>query len=126
MCLERTLTKRKYHHIPHRILKRMDEKEFITEINQLIMENNRLKATIRQQRAVIDQLRANLAAAGVETVTEAQTALYRQPKKGRPPAIDDQTRERVRELKKKGLPVRQIAKMEGISTGTVSNIINNY
>lgn len=99
--------------------------ELIRDLNLEHMKNNELRAKIRQQEKIIKQLRATLASLGVNEVIEAETEGYSRPKRGRPLTIDDDTRQRIKQLKKSGLPVREIAKKEGVSVGTVSNIINN-
>lgn len=102
-----------------------EREELIRDYNLECMKNNELRAKIRQQERIIKQLRATLAELGIETVVEAETEGYNRPQRGRPQAIDDQTRQRIRQLKKNGLSVREIAKKEGVSIGTVSGVINS-
>ena len=98
--------------------------ELMRDYNLLYMENNKLKGVIRQQKIVIEQLRSNLAALGIEAVTEVEIEDYIKPQRGRPKEIDDDTRQRIKVLKQGGLSVREIAKKEGVSIGTVSTICN--
>lgn len=102
-----------------------EREELIRDLNLQYMANNELRARIRQQDAIIKQLRSTLASLGVDAVTEIELSDYKKPQRGRPTSIDDQTRQRIRILKESGLPVREIAKKEGVSIGTVSAIINH-
>ena len=103
---------------------KQEREELIRDLNTEYMKNTKLMAKVRQQESIIKQLRATLAELGIETVVEAEIDGYSRPRRGRPSNIDDQTRQRIKELKNNGLSVREIAKKEGVSVGTVSSIIN--
>ena len=105
---------------------KQERAELIRDLNLEYMKNNELRARIKQQERVIKQLRATLASAGLEEVVEAEIEGYNRPKRGRPQSIDENTRQRIRELKKNNLSVREIAKKEGVSIGTVSNVLNDF
>ena len=105
------------------------EKQELSELTRALtlehMKNNELRAKIKQQENIIKQLRATLAEAGIETIVEAEIKDYNKPQRGRPQTIDDETRQRIKQLKENDLSVREIAKKEGVSIGTVSRIINS-
>lgn len=103
-----------------------EREELIRALNLEHMKNNELRAKIRQQERIIKQLRSTLASLGIEDVIEAEIEGYDRPKRGRPQSIDDDTRRRIKELKKNNLSVREIAKKEGVSVGTVSNVLNDF
>lgn len=103
-----------------------EREELIRDLNLEYMKNNELRARIRQQERIIKQLRSTLASLGIEDVIEAEIEDYKRPKRGRPQSIDDDTRRRIKELKKNNLSVREIAKKEGVSVGTVSNVLNDF
>ena len=109
-------------------MNRKEEQErakLIMDFNHAQMKITELQTKIRQQERIIKQLRATLAALGIEEVTEVEIEGYSKPKRGRPQTIDNLTRQRIKELKKNGLSVREIAKKEGVSVGTVSAVINS-
>lgn len=77
--------------------------------------------TIQFLRSVIEHLvtpESDVAAA----INAASSELVN-PRLGRPKKIDDQTRERIRKLRKKGLSVRVIAETEGVSNGSVMKVL---
>ena len=103
---------------------KQERNELIRDLNLEYMKNNELRAKIKQQERTIKQLRVTLAQLGVETVTEKEIEGYTRPQRGRPQSIDIDTRQRIKKLKEGGLTVRDIAKKEGVSVGTVSAVIN--
>lgn len=103
---------------------KQERHELIRDLNLEHMKNNELRAKIRQHERTIQQLRATLAELGVDTVTEKEIEGYTRPQRGRPQRIDIDTRQRIKKLKEGGLTVRDIAKKEGVSIGTVSAVIN--
>ena len=86
------------------------------------LENVRITITVQQEtmrqlRHIIDDLCCG-----------KNVAYPHQPPKrgvkGRPRSIDDQTRRRVRSMRREGYTMRQIAAAEDISLSSVNNIIN--
>ena len=100
-----------------------EKRQLMLDLNHAILKIEEMKAEIRQKDQVIKQLRQTLATLGIDSVVKAETEGYNKPQRGRPQIIDDQTRARVKRLKDNGLSVREIAKREGISIGTVSKLI---
>ena len=85
-------------------------------IKTLETENTNQAETIRKLRNIIDDLSSG----------EATSYHYPPPKTGtpgRPRNIDEKTRRRIRKLRKEGYTIRQIAEDEGVSIGSVSNIL---
>lgn len=76
------------------------------------------KETIRNLRNIID----DLVCCNKVAYPHQQTPKRNAP--GRPRSIDDQTRRRVRQLRKEGYTMRQIAAAEDISLSSVNNILN--
>lgn len=75
------------------------------------------KETIRNLRNIID----DLVCCNKVAYPHQQTPKRNVP--GRPRSIDDQTRRRVRKLRKQGYTMRQIAVAEDISLTSVNNIV---
>ena len=84
----------------------------------------RLRRQLRQKEAVINRIRATFGGMDLEAVTAKQAEGYEPVKRGRPGRIDDQTRQRIKQLHENGMSYRDIAKREGVSIAWISRTIN--